>query len=325
MTRLLLRRIVLGFLTLWVVSVLVFAATQALPGDPARAILGRTATPERLEAVRTQLNLDRPVLEQYAVWFGGVLRGDLGTSLASREPVSELIGKRVGNSALLVLVAGAVAIPLGFALGIAGAVRRDKPLDHGLSLGTLVLAALPEFVIGIVLILLLATGVAQVFPAVSLLSPDEPAWRQLDKVVLPAATLVLAVIPYVTRMVRASMIEVLESEYIEMSRLKGLRERLVVFRHAFPNALVPGIQVTALSLAWLAGGVVVVEFVFRYAGIGEALVNAVANRDLPVVQALALLAATVYVGLNLLADVATILVTPKLRTAIAGREREASA
>jgi peptide/nickel transport system permease protein len=178
-----------------------------------------------------------------------------------------------------------------------------------------VLAALPEFVIGIGLVLLFATSVFTWFPAVSLIAPDQRAWEVPDVVVLPAATLVLAVVPYISRIMRGSMIEVLESDYVTMARLKGLPEREVIWRHAVPNAIVPAIQVAALQLAWMAGGVVIVEFVFSYPGIGAALVDAVANRDMPVVQTITMLAAGIYVGLNLLADILTIMVTPKLRTA----------
>jgi peptide/nickel transport system permease protein len=188
-------------------------------------------------------------------------------------------------------------------------------VDHVTSTTTLVLAALPEFVIGIFLVLLFATSVFHWFPAVSLLAPGEHAWADPNVVVLPAATLVLAVTPYISRIMRGSMIEVLESEYVTMARLKGLSERRVIWAHAVPNAIVPAIQVTALQLAWMAGGVVMVEFVFSYPGIGAALVDAVGKRDIPVVQTVTMLAAGVYVLLNLLADLATILVTPKLRTA----------
>ena len=183
------------------------------------------------------------------------------------------------------------------------------------STAALVLAALPEFVIGIGLILIFATGVFHLFPAVSLLAPGQKAWEAPKAVVLPAATLVLAVVPYISRIMRGSMIEVLESEYVTMARLKGLPERQVIWRHAVPNAIVPAIQVAALQLAWMAGGVVVVEFVFQYPGIGAALVDAVGNRDMPVVQTVTMLAAAIYVALNLAADLATILVTPRLRTA----------
>jgi peptide/nickel transport system permease protein len=315
LTRLILRRLALGLLTLWLVSLLVFAATLALPGDAAQAILGREATPERLAALRDQLNLDEPVVTQYVKWLGGILTGDLGTSAATQEPVGELLSDRVGNSLFLVVISAVVAVPLSILVGVWTAMRRDRPVDHVVSTGSLVLASLPEFVIGIALILLFATEVFHAFPAVSLLGPGEKAWDDPKVVVLPAATLVLAVVPYISRIMRGSMVEVLESEYVTMATLKGLPRRTVIWRHAVPNAIVPAIQVTALQLAYLAGGVVVVEFVFSYPGIGAALVEAVGNRDMPVVQAVTMLAAGVYVGLNILADVATILVTPKLRTA----------
>jgi peptide/nickel transport system permease protein len=313
--KLVLRRLGLGLLTLWLVSLVVFAAVLALPGDAATAILGKEATPDRVAALRDQLHLNDSVISQYFQWLGGLLTGDLGTSAATQEPVSDLLSARVGNSVFLVLVASLVAIPLSLLIGVWTAMRRDRVADHVTSTATLVLAALPEFVIGIALILLFATSVFHVLPAVSLLPPGTHAWEDPDVVVLPAATLVLAVTPYISRIMRGSMVEVLESEYVTMARLKGLPERTVIWRHAVPNAIVPAIQVTALQLAWMAGGVVVVEFVFQYPGIGAALVDAVALRDMPVVQTVTMLAAGIYVGLNLLADIATILVTPKLRTA----------
>jgi peptide/nickel transport system permease protein len=313
--RLVLRRLGLGLLTLWLVSLLVFAAVLALPGDAATAILGKEATPDRVAALRDQLHLNDSVISQYLQWLGGLLTGDLGTSAATQQPVSELLSARVGNSVFLVLVASVVAIPLSLVIGVWTAMHRDRPADHITSTATLVLAALPEFVIGIALVLLFATSVFHVLPAVSLLPPGTHAWEDPKVVVLPAATLVLAVTPYISRIMRGSMVEVLESEYVTMARLKGLPERTVIWRHAVPNAIVPAIQVTALQLAWMAGGVVVVEFVFQYPGIGAALVDAVALRDMPVVQTVTMLAAGIYVGLNLLADIATILVTPKLRTA----------
>jgi peptide/nickel transport system permease protein len=316
MRRILLRRIALGLVTLVLVSLLVFGATQALPGDAARAILGKTATPERLAALRLQLHLNEPVWKQYALWAAHALRGDFGRSLATQEPVASLIDRRIGNSAFLVALSAVFAIPLSLLIGLASAVWRDSIADHALSLVSLVLAALPEFVIGIGLVLIFATGVFHVLPAVSMLDDSRPIWGQLDQTILPAITLDLAVIPYMARIIRASMIEVMESEYVQMANLKGLSRPLVVLRHALPNAIVPFVQVTALQLAWLAGGVVVVEFVFRYPGIGAALVDAVSNRDLPVVQALTLLIGAVYVLLNLAADIATILLTPRLRTAL---------
>ncbi|MEA2362023.1 MAG: peptide/nickel transport system permease protein [Thermoleophilaceae bacterium] len=309
------RRLALGVLTLWLVSLVVFAAVLALPGDAATAILGKEATPARVAALRTQLHLEDPVVSQYLHWLGGVVTGDLGTSAATQEPVRDLISDRGVNSSFLVLISAAVAVPLSLLIGVWAAVRRDRPVDHVVSTVMLALAALPEFVIGIALILLFATSLFTVLPAVSLLAPGEPAWSSPDALVLPAATLVLSVMPYISRIMRGSMVEVLESEYVTMARLKGLADRRVIWRHALPNAIPPAIQVTALQLAWMAGGVVVVEFVFQYPGVGTLLVNAVANRDLPVVQALTMLTAAIYVGLNVLADIATILVTPKLRTA----------
>ena len=314
MTRLILRRLALGVLTLFLISLVVFAAVLALPGDAATAILGKEATPDRVAALRDQLHLNDSVITQYLDWIGGVLTGSFGESTSTQQPVSELLSDRVANTAFLVFVAAIVAVPLSIGIGVWTAMRRDRPVDHVLSNGSLVLAALPEFVIGIGLILLFATSVFHWFPAVSLLAPGEKAWSDPSVVVLPAATLVLAVTPYISRIMRGSMIEVLESEYVTMARLKGLPERTVIWRHAVPNAIVPAIQVTALQLAWMAGGVVVVEFVFSYPGIGSLFIDAVGNRDMPVVQTITLLAAAIYVVLNLLADLATIAVTPRLRT-----------
>jgi len=308
------RRILLGLVTLFAISIIVFAATQALPSDPARAILGRNATPEALKALRKQVHLDRSVVDQYTHWLGGDHAGDLGQSLAANEPVSTLLGKRLENSAFLVLLAGGISVPLSLLLGALSARKRDKLFDHATSITMLALAALPEFVVGIVLVVLLGTTVWQVLPAVSIIPPEDAPWEHLKELVLPVATLVIAVTPYIARIMRASMVDVLESDYVEMAQLKGLRERLVVWRHAVPNAIAPTIQVIALNLAYLAGGIVVIEFIFGYAGIGGALVDGVANRDLPVVQTVVMLIAAVYVVLNLLADIATILVSPRLRT-----------
>jgi peptide/nickel transport system permease protein len=308
-----LRRLVLGIVVLVLVSIVVFAATQAL-GDPARAILGRSATPASLAALRQQLHLNQPVVAQYLTWAGGLLHGDAGNSLAAQEPVTKLIGDRIVNSAILVLCAGLISIPLSIAIGSYSALRRDKTFDVATSLSTLVFAALPEFVVGVSLVVIFATTVLHVLPAVSLIPPGGRPWDNPVGLVLPTLTLVLAVTPYVARIMRASMIEVLESDYVEMARLKGLPERVVITRHALPNALGPTFQVIALNLAYLAGGIIVVEYVFNYAGIGGALRDAVSNHDLPVIQALAMLIAGLYVVLNLLADIATIMVTPKLRT-----------
>ena len=316
MRRFLIRRILLGILILFLVSVVVFAATQALPGNAAQAILGRQATPARLKALTDQLHLNQSAFAQYWHWLSNLLTGNLGVSAATQEPVSEVITAPLLNSLFLVSVSAIVAIPLSITLGVWMAVKRDKPTDHVLSTGTLVLAALPEFVIGIVLALLLATNyVWRVLPGVSIIPPGEHAWNVPKVVVLPALTLILAVTPYISRIMRASMVEVLHSDYVTMARLKGLSNRTVIWRHAVPNAIVPAIQVSALQLAYMAGGVVVVEYVFSYNGIGSQLVTAVTNRDIPTVQALVMIIGAVYVFVNLVADLLTIVVTPRLRTA----------
>jgi len=309
-----LRRLLLGILVLILVSVLVFLATQALPGDPARAILGRNANPASLAALRHQLHLDRPVADQYLTWVTGLLHGNLGTSLEAQEPVSTLLAPKLVNSAVLVVLAAVLSIPLSIAIGAYAALKREKAFDQASSNLLLALAALPEFVVGLTLVILLATTVSHVLPAISTIPPGSRPWNNWVALVLPTITLVIAVAPYVSRIMRASMIEVLESDYVEMARLKGLPERTVLIRHALPNALGPVLQVIALNLAYLAGGIIIVEFVFNYSGIGGATAEAVVNHDLPVIQALAMLIAAVYVVLNLLADVATILVTPRLRT-----------
>lgn len=309
-----LRRLLLGAVVLVLVSIVIFVATQALPGDTARAILGRTATQASLKALREQLHLNEPLIVQYLTWAGGLFRGDAGTSMAAQEPVTRLISDRLVNSAFLVLCAGLISIPLSVMIGAYAALWRDKTFDVVTSLTTLIFAALPEFVVGVTLVVLFATTVLHVLPAVSLIAPGTRPWEQPVGMILPTLTLVIAVTPYVARIMRASMIEVLESDYVEMARLKGLSERIVIQRHALPNALGPTFQVIALNLAYLAGGVIVVEYVFNYSGIGGALRDAVSNRDLPVIQALAMLIAGLYVVLNLLADIATILVTPRLRT-----------
>ena len=312
-----LRRVLLGLLTLFLVSIVVFAATQTLPGDAARAFLGRNATPESLATLRKQLHLNEPVVSQYLHWLGGIFRGDLGNSLTgSQQPVTSVIGARIENSGVLMLIAAVISVPLSIALGAIAARRRDGVFDHTTSIVLLALAALPEFVTAILLVVLLGTSVFHFLPPVSLIPPGGHPWNYPKELVLPVIALVFAVTPYIARIMRASMIEVLESDYVEMARLKGLREQTVLWRHALPNGIAPAIQVIALNLAYLAGGIVVVEFVFAYPGIGSAFVGAVHNRDLPTVQALGILIAAAYVFLNVAADVATILVSPRLRTSL---------
>jgi peptide/nickel transport system permease protein len=307
------RRLLLGLLVLILVSILVFVATQLL-GDPARAILGRDATKDSIAKLHRELHLDQSAPAQYLSWVGGLLHGDFGTSLASKEPVSQLLGPRLVNSAVLVFCAAVISIPLSIAIGAWAALKREKAFDTITSNLMLVLAALPEFVVAVLLVILFATTVLHILPSISQIQPGQRPWDVPKELILPTATLVIVVAPYVARIMRASMVEVLESDYVEMARLKGLPERTVLVRHALPNAIGPVFQVIAINLAYLAGGIVIVEYVFNYSGIGSALQDAVVNHDVPVVQALAMLIAAVYVVVNLLADVATILVTPRLRT-----------
>jgi peptide/nickel transport system permease protein len=314
MTRLIVKRLLVSLAVLWLVTLLVFVATLLLPGDPARAILGQQATPERIAALQHQLHLDEPVWLRYLDWLGGLFTGDLGTSTSTQGPVTALLGDRVSASLVLLVIAAVIATPLGLALGTWSALRRGRATDQAISGISLVIAALPEFVIGLALIVLFATTVFKVLPSVTLTPPGEAVWRQPSQLVLPVITLVLVVMPYITRMMRGTMNEVLDSGYVEMARLKGLRERTVLVRHALPHAVGPVAQVVALQLAWLAGGVVVVEFLFRYPGIGQALIDAVGKRDVAVVQAITLIIAAVYIVVNLIADVVGILADPKLRT-----------
>ncbi len=307
------RRVISAALTLVAVSFLIFAATQILPGDAALAILGREATPERLEALRAQLGLDRPWLVQYVDWARGFLTGDLGSSLVSANEVTEVMRTRAMNSLTLVVMAICITLPLSVIIGVYTAARRDRLGDHVSSSIMLVLNSLPEFVIALLLIVLLSTVVWRIFPSVALFPSGDTALYHPREMVLPVLTLVLATSPYLTRLVRASMIDELESEYVTMSRLKGVSEYRVVVRHALRNSLVPLIQGTAMILAYLAGGIVIVEYIFRFPGLGGLLLESVSARDLPVIQATALLLAAVYVLANLAADLLSVAVTPRLR------------
>lgn len=316
MFRLILRRLAVSVVVLWIVSLLVFVATLLLPGDPARAILGQQATPDRIAALNAQLGLDAPVWERYVDWLGGIVTGDFGVSAATQGPVTDLLGQRVSASLVLLVGAAVLSVVCGLALGTWAALRRGRGVDHTVSGLSLVIASLPEFVLGVALIVVLSTTVFPVLPSVTMAPPGEPVWSQPDQLILPILALSLVVTPYITRMMRATMSDVLDSGYVEMARLKGLPERVVLLRHAIPHAIGPVAQVIALQLAWLAGGVVVVEFLFRYPGMGQALIDAVNNRDVAVVQAITLLIAAVYIVVNLIADIVGIVANPKLRAEV---------
>ena len=313
----LLRRLGLAVLTLWLVSVLVFVATTAL-GDPVRAILGRDYNSDkaRVDQITAQLHLDESLFTRYLHWLGDLLTGNLGTSIANGESVASQIGPNVVNTLVLVVISAVVMIPVAFGIAMISTNYRRRRPDTIIQTLLLMLAALPEFVTGILLVAVFSTTVFHVLPAVTLSAPGEHPWNEPKTMILPVATLVLAVAPYVSRIVRANLLDVLDSDYVELARLKGIPERVVMRKHALLNAIVPGIQVIALQLAWLAGGVVLVEKVFNYPGIGNQLVDSVQNHDVPMVQALSMIIAGVYVVVNLVADLLSILLTPRARTAI---------
>jgi peptide/nickel transport system permease protein len=311
------RRLGLAVLTLWLVSVLVFLATAAL-GDPVRAILGRdyNSNVGRREQLEAQLGVGRSIVSRYFDWLGGLVTGDFGTSLANQQPVWQQISSSVANTLVLVLLAALVMIPLAFGIAMISAHFRRRRPDTVIQTILLALAGVPEFVTGILLVALFSTSVFHFFPAVTIASQTGHPWDNVNGMVLPVATLVLTVTPYVSRIVRATLLEVLDSDYVELARLKGIPEPVVMRKHALLNAIVPGIQVIALQLAWLAGGVVLVETLFSYPGVGRQLVDAVRNHDVPMVQALSMIIAGVYIVVNLVADVLSILLTPRARTAI---------
>jgi len=301
--------------TLIVVSAVVFLATQVLPGNAAFAVLGRSANPARLHALEQQLHLNRGIAQQYWTWLSGLLTGKLGTSLANGQPLWALVQPRLVNSAVLVFLTGAIGTLVGVVAGAAAALRKDSWFDHVSSVTALAVTSLPEFVVAITLIILLATVVSHLLPAVSLLPPGTYAWSQPKLLILPVATLVIVIVPYIFRMMRAAMIEALESDYVEMAKLKGVPEWQIVLAHALPNAIAPTIQVIGLNFLYLAGGVVVVEFVFNFPGIGQGLVFAVQNRDIPVIQFIVLALAAFYVVMNIVTDVIALLATPRRRIA----------
>jgi peptide/nickel transport system permease protein len=309
------RRIGIAVVTLFLVSVVVFLATEVLPGNAAFAVLGRTASPARLRALEVTMHLNRGLFDQYWVWISGLFTGNLGHSLVNGLPVWGFVEPRLINSAVLVFLAGAIGAIVGVALGAIAALRKDGWFDHVTSVLVLAVTSLPEFVVAIGLIILLSTVVWHVLPAVSLLPPGTYAWSQPSLLVLPVATLVIVIVPYILRMMRAAMVEALESDYVEMARLKGVPEWRIVLMHALPNAIAPTIQVIGLNFLYLAGGIVIVEYVFNFPGIGQGLVSAVNTRDVPVIQFIVVVLAAFYVVVNIVTDVIALLATPRRRIA----------
>jgi peptide/nickel transport system permease protein len=312
--KLIVSRLALALVTLLAVSAFVFVFTEVLPGDIAARVLGRESSPEQREIFRHEKGLDKPVLERYGHWVGHAVRGDFGESLVNDQSVGSIIAPKIGNTFLLSAFAFVLYIPVTLIASIASALYRDRWPDSFTSFFTLVGLSLPEFVLGTLLIFVFAVSLGW-FPALSFIDPGTSFGGKLHALVLPAVTLTVGMAVYAIRMLRDNLIEVLESEYVRMATLKGVPRWRVVLGHALPNALGPALNVTALNLTYLIGGVVVVEKVFSYQGLGQLLVDSIFNRDTPVVEAVTLVAAAVYIGANLVADVGSLLLNPRLRTA----------
>jgi peptide/nickel transport system permease protein len=309
---LVIKRIAMGFLTMIVISVLIFVGVEALPGDLATAILGQEATPETVAQFRKELKLDEPPVKRYFLWLGAFMRGDLGNSLANKRPVAELIVWRFKNTIFLAASAAVIAVPVAIILGILAALYRNSLFDRLISMATLSTISFPEFFVAYILIALLSVQII-IFPSISNINDEMSFWQKIFAIVLPCLTLTMVVVAHMMRQTRAAIINILASPFIEMARLKGIKRLRVIVLHAFPNALSPVINVVALNLAYLVVGVVIVEVVFVYPGLGQLLVDSVTKRDIPVVQASGLIFAAVYITLNLLADVMSILTNPRMR------------
>ena len=312
MLRLVVARVFTAALTLLLVSAVIFGMIEILPGDVASRILGRSATPESLAVLRGQLNLDAPAVERYFGWLAGMVRGDFGLALTSKRPIVDILAPRIFNTLILSGVAFLLYLPLALIPAMVQAVNRDRPIDHGFSTVTLVLLSTPDFLLATLLLIGFVIFIP-VLPATSLVEATTSFVGWVRALVLPSVTLAIVMAVYAVRMLRDNLIEVLEAEYIRMAELKGLSRRTVLLRHALPNALVPTLNVTALNLGYLIGGVVIVEKVFSYPGFGGLLVDSLQLRDIPLIEATVLIAAAVYIGANLLADVGAIVLNPRLR------------
>lgn len=309
---LIVQRLALSVALLFAVSLMIFGGIEALPGDFATTYLGQSATPQAVENIRKDLGLDQPATTRYFKWLGGALQGDFGTSWASKNSVSEQIGRRLGNSLFLAFFAAIISIPLAIGLGMIAVQFRDRMADKIINIFSLAAISLPEFFVGYLLILFFAVqmGVAT-FPAT--VYDSMGLAERLAAIALPTATLVLVVLAHMMRMTRAAILNVMSSAYVETAELKGLSGLRIIAKHAAPNAVAPVINVIALNLAYLVVGVVVVEVVFVYPGMGQYMVDAVTVRDMPVVQACGLIFAAFYIFLNMTADILAIIANPRLR------------
>jgi peptide/nickel transport system permease protein len=310
--KLIAQRLALGLLILFIVSVIIAFIVELLPGDTCQELMGQAATPDTLEVCREEMGLNKPAYERYFDWLGGMLTGDMGRSLATNREISELVASRIGNTLFLAGFAALMAVPLSLVLGMLAALYRNSFFDRAVNVFTLSSISFPEFFVAYLLIYFFASRLGW-FPGISnVSSPDIGLGERLYRTILPAVTLTLVVTAHMMRMTRASIINLLASPYIEMARLKGITPSRVIFKHALPNAWAPIINVVALNLAYLIVGVVVVEVVFVYPGLGQLLVDAVSKRDMPMVQAGSMIFAAVYILLNLSADVLAIVTNPRL-------------
>lgn len=306
------KRIALGFLLLLAISAVIFVGTEMLPGDVAQSILGQSATPEALANLRADMGLDRPAVERYFSWLGGIAQGDLGQSLSSGRDIGEMIGSRLSNTLFLAMCAALISVPLAVLLGMIAVHYRNGLVDKAISMVTITAISLPEFFIGYLLILFVAVNMG-LLPSTSIIY-DGMSWgEKLQAIALPCITLTLVVLAHMMRMTRAAILNVMSSAYIETAELKGLSPFKIIVRHAFPNAISPIITVVVLNLAYLVVGVVVVEIIFVYPGMGQLLVDHVTKRDVPVVQAAGLIFAAIYILLNMFADIMAIVANPRLR------------
>ncbi|MCD1625547.1 ABC transporter permease [Seohaeicola saemankumensis] len=306
------QRIALGLLLLFAASVLIFAGTMILPGDVAQSILGQSATPEALANLRAELGLNEPPVTRYFNWLFGAMQGDLGVALTNGQDIADALGRRLGNTLFLAFWAAVIAVPLAIFLGLLAVRYRNRWPDKLISGVTLASISIPEFLIGYLLVYFVAVKLGW-FSSVAMINDSMSLGDKLSAIALPVAVLVLVVLAHMMRMTRAAILNVMQSAYIETAELKGLSGFNVIFRHAFPNAISPIVNVVMLNLAYLVVGVVVVEVVFVYPGMGQFLVDHVSKRDVPVVQACGLVFAAVYIGLNMVADIVAILSNPRLR------------
>ncbi len=312
MGRLILGRLVQGIVTLWLVSVLVFVGTQLLPGDVAASILGQNATPGALEAIRRDLGLNDPAPLRYFQWLAGFVQGDLGMSLANRQPVSDLLWPRFWNTMSLAAYAAVIGVPLATGLGVLTAMLRGTVFDRVSNIVALAMVSLPEYFLGLLLILFFSVK-WNILPSLANVYPGMGFWAWIQATTLPMLVLLLVTAAQIMRMTRTAVLSVMDAPYIETAWLKGLRTGRVVLRHAAPNAVAPVINVVAFNVAYLITGVVLVEVVFNYNGLGRFMVDAVSKRDLPMVQAAAMVFGAVYVLLNMIADIGAIAANPRLR------------